>query len=100
MGDVEWRKGNWNQASDILKTYLGVPLAQKVYDPPGMQITPNKYIDGLQHYRDRLNERFRPSRHLRAGFTWLVFVPALIFLGARQATREEHERKGWARGTV
>merc|ERR1712160_157688 len=47
--DVEWRKGNWNQASDILKTYLGVPLAQKVYDPPGMQITPNKYIDGLQH---------------------------------------------------
>jgi len=92
--DHEWRKGNWNGASDILKNYLGVPLALKIYDPPGMQYTPNKYIDGLQHYRDRLNERFKPSKNLRVGLIYLVAVPALIFFGARKTTLEQYERMG------
>lgn len=61
---------------------------------PNMAFKPNKYVEGLCHYRDHLNERVILRNHIPKLLVWAVAVPVAVYCISRKQQGIEDRQRG------
>mmetsp|Transcript_16051 Transcript_16051/g.22572 ORF Transcript_16051/g.22572 Transcript_16051/m.22572 type:complete len:142 (-) Transcript_16051:158-583(-) len=92
------KKGDWVGAHKAAREFTGTEVRWLGrHEPKGMTVKYNKYVEGLAHYRDHMNERFTFKGNVAKSIVYLGLIPAGLWgLGSWQQKCED-QHKGYRR---